>query len=450
MAVLLLATGGRVASSFAAVIPESGPVKAEIIGTNGGYQLFVDHKPFYIKGAGMGLGSQEKLVEHGGNSLRTWQTDGGKISADQVLSRARKNGLYVTMGLAVGSERHGFDYDDKAMVARQYEEIKTQVLKHKDSPALIIWAIGNELNLEGKNPRVWNAVNDISRMIHQVDPNHLTTTPLAGFKKEIVQEVNARAPDLDLLSFQMYADIVNLPRYLKDSGFNGPYMVTEWGATGHWECGKTGWGAPIENDSTTKAELYRKRFEKVIKADQTRCIGSYVFLWGQKQERTPTWYGMFLDSGEETAAVDTMQYLWTDSWPAIRSPRLDGASLNGKTAYQNIHLKPGESYPAKVSAIPQGADSLAYTWEVLEESRDLKTGGDSESKPRKITGLVSPKENGEIVLEAPSQPGAYRLFAYVFDGKGHAAHVNIPFFVDDVSSSAMIHSPAPRLVVPTE
>src|SRR5215471_18558826 len=253
------------------------------------------------------------------------------------------------MGLDISRERHGFDYNDSAAVARQLEEVRQQVLKWKDHPALIIWAIGNELNLGAKNPKVWDAVNEISKMIHQVDTNHLTTTPLAGISKEVVNEVKARAPDLDLLSIQMYADIINLPQYLKEAGWDGPYMVTEWGATGHWEITKTDWGVPIENDSTTKANFYQKRYEAAILADKSQCVGSYVFLWGQKQERTPTWYGMFLESGEETATVDVLHYIWNGSWPANRSPRLDSVLLDGKTADQSIHLKPGQEYTAKVA-----------------------------------------------------------------------------------------------------
>jgi hypothetical protein len=428
--VATLVLNAQVKAAAGGLTKTNGPVKVEIRQVDGGYQLFVDDRPFYIKGAGLGSGSQEKLVEHGGNSFRTWQTGRGQVSGRQMLDRALTNGLYVTLGLEIGRERLGFDYNDAAAVARQLERVKPEVLKYKDHPALIIWAIGNELNLNAKNPRVWDAVNDISRMIHQIDPNHLTTTPLSGFKPEVIRQIKTRAPDLDLLSFQMYGGIENLPRYLRESDWRGPYLITEWGATGHWEVRKTEWGAPIENDSTTKADFYEKRFETAILADHKRCVGSYVFLWGHKQERTPTWYGMFLDSGEETAAVDTMQYLWTGSWPAIRSPEIKGAWLNGKTAYQNVHLKPGETYPAKVQASDYNHNSLTYKWEVMEESTDLKTGGDFETKPKSLPGLVQKAENGEIVLKAPSQSGAYRLFTYIFDGKGHAAHVNIPFYVD--------------------
>lgn len=422
------------------LMKSDGPVRVQILHTNGGYRLYVDHKPFYIKGAGLGMGSQEKLAEHGGNSFRTWQPGNGNFSGRQILDRALTNGLYVTMGLEVGRERLGFDYNDKVAVTHQLEKIRNEVLEYKDHPALIIWAIGNELNLDAKNPKVWDAVNDISKMIHQIDPNHLTTTPLAGFNREVVQQVKSRAPDLDLVSFQMYGDIINLPRYLRESSWNGPYMVTEWGATGHWEVKKTDWGAPIEDDSTKKANFYQRRFETVIKADQKQCVGSYVFLWGHKQERTPTWYGMFLESGEETAAVDTMQFVWTGAWPANRSPQLEGAWLDGKTAYQNIHLRPGQTYLAKVQAEDHNLNSLAYSWEVVAESTDLKTGGDFESKPLSLTGLVRDPDKSSSLLKAPSQPGAYRLFAYVFNGNGHAAYVNLPFYVDQNKTGLLVRT----------
>ena len=248
----------------------------------------------------------------------------------------------------------------RAAVARQFDAVRAEVLKYKDHPALLIWAIGNELNMSAHNPRVWDAVNDLSKMIHQLDTNHLTTTPLAGVNRDVVREIKARAPDLDLLSFQVYGDLMNLPQRLREADWDGPYLVTEWGATGHWEVNKTDWGAPIEDDSTLKADLYLKRFEAGIASDHTQCVGSYVFLWGQKQERTPTWFGLFLKSGEETAAVDTMHYLWKGAWPAERSPRLDGAWLDGKTSRQSIHLKSSQAYSARVWRSPVRPRSVIH------------------------------------------------------------------------------------------
>ncbi len=421
-------------------LPAAGPAKVELRQVAGRWLLYVNQRPFYIKGAGLEYGDQEKLAAHGANSLRTWSTDNGRDSGKHVLDRALTNGLMVAMGLDVDHERRGFDYSDTNRVARQLALLKSQVMEYRNHPALLIWVVGNELNFE-KNPKVWDAVNDVSKMIHEIDPNHPTTTTLAGFDPETVKLVETRAPDLDFISFQMYSDIINLPKYLRAAAWDKPYIVTEWGATGHWECGKTAWGAPIENDSTTKADLYDKRFHAVIEPDQKLCLGSFVFLWGNKQERTPTWYGMFLGSGEETAPVDVMHHVWTGVWPANRCPRLVGAWLDGKTAVQNIHLQPGRIYPAKVAASDPDSDPLTYRWEVMPESTETKVGGDAESRLAPLPGLIAVPAAGNISLQAPNQSGAYRLFAYVFDGHGHAAHANIPFYVDEVAKNPPSVSP---------
>ncbi|MCX7239974.1 MAG: hypothetical protein WCK83_05740 [Burkholderiales bacterium] len=410
--------------------PQESATKVSLAVSELGSTLLVNGRPFYIQGAGLEFGSPESLAASGANAMRTWRTENGQVSGREVLDRAWANGLYVAMGLEVGSERHGFNYNDPMAVQRQLEEVKAEILKYKDHPALIIWIIGNELNLRSTNPKVWDAVNGISKLIHDVDKNHVTMTALAGIGKEVAEQIRVRAPDLDLIGIQMYADIVNLPRYIKESGWSRPYLVTEWGATGHWEVPVTEWGAPIENDSTTKADYYRNRFEASIRPDSKQCLGSFVFLWGQKQERTPTWYGLYLESGEKTAAVDVMHTLWKGAVPANQSPRIEGAWLAGKLARQNIHVQTSQIVKAKIKAIDPDQDELTYQWEILEESRDLKDGGDAESRPHALVGLIVNPQQSEITFTAPSTPGAYRLFAYAFDGKGAAAHVNIPFYVD--------------------
>ncbi len=405
------------------------PTKAEIKGENGKFELLVNGEPFYIKGAGVEFGDIPALAKHGGNSFRTWRTNNGRRTGREVLDEAQQYGLYVTMGLDVERERHGFDYNDKNAVAEQFERIKSEVMELKDHPALIIWAIGNELNLRATNPKVWDAVNDLSKMIHEIDPNHLTTTTVAGISSDLVGDIKERAPDLDLLCIQMYADIVNLPKYIQDTGWDGPYLVTEWGATGHWEVPSTDWGAPIENNSTVKADFYMKRYDTAIRPQVDQCLGSYVFLWGQKQERTPTWYGVFMEDGNETESVDAMHYLWNGEWPANRTPKLLDFRLDGKTAYDNVHLKSGERYNAAVKVEDPEGDAIKYVWDIKPESTDLGDGGDFESTPESIIGLIR-GDSDIIELSAPAKSGAYRLFIYASDGQGHTAHANIPFFVN--------------------
>src|SRR5690606_16045622 len=420
-AVALVATACGVEAQYSLT-----PVRVEVREVDGVYRLFRGGQPYYIKGAGGGASNMAKVAARGGNSIRTW----GTRNAAAILDSAQALGLTVTLGLDVARERHGFDYSDSSAVAEQKERIREEILKYRDHPALLVWAIGNELNLNATNPKVWDAVNDISRMIHELDPNHPTTTTLAGINEQLLADVNERAPDLDLLSIQMYAAIVTLPDFLKANPIGRPYLVTYGGATGHWEVEKTPWGAPIEDNSSMKADNYLERYYAAIATDTTHCLGSYVFLWGQKQERTPTWYGLFLESGEETESVDVMQYIWTGTWPENRSPRVVSAELDGKTAYDGIRLKRGNTYPARIVSNDADGDSLSYFWDVKPEATELGEGGDFEPTPESIDGLIETNGLADVSLKTPEEPGAYRLFVYVYDGKGHAAHANIPFFVE--------------------
>ncbi len=404
------------------------PVKVELKNENGKFELYVNNEPFYIKGAGLEFGNIPALAKHHGNSFRTWRTDNGQRSGKEVLDEAYENGVFVTMGIEVARERHGFDYNDDVAVKEQLERIKKEVLEFKDHPAMLIWGIGNELNLRYNNTKVWDAVNDISKMIHNVDPNHLTTTSLAGISKHEINLIKEKCTDIDILSIQMYGDLPNLPDLVREHGWEGAYMVTEWGATGHWEVPKTNWGAPIEENSTLKAANYLKRYKGGIEADSLQCIGSYVFLWGQKQERTPTWYGVFLEDGQETESVDIMHYIWNNEWPENRTPQIEGFTIEGKTAYENVVLEKNNEYKAVVKIHDFENDAIVYNWEILPESTDLQDGGDLESRPKKVENIIISQKDGELTFKSP-ESGEYRLFIYADDGNGHAATTNIPFLV---------------------
>lgn len=419
---------GQVKSNDSMVQVTNKPAKVILKNTNGKFELLVNNEPFYIHGAGLASGNISSLGKHNANSFRTWSTNSGKKSGKEVLDEAHKNGLMVNMGIDVAKERHGFNYNDSIAVKKQLERIKKEVTELKDHPALLLWGIGNELNLHYANPKVWDAVNDISKMIHEVDPNHLTTTSLAGISKTEIELIKERCSDLDLLSMQMYGNLPDLPHLVKAHGWEGAYMVTEWGATGHWEVPKTDWGAPIEENSTVKAANYLKRYQGGIEADTMQCIGSYVFLWGSKQERTPTWYGVFLENGEETESVDVMHYIWNKKWPENRTPQIESFVLNEKTAYQNVCLEAGKDYTGILKIKDFENDDIKYTWEILHESTDLKDGGDYESRPESVKVEIMKEKDGLLTFKAP-QNGAYRIFVYANDGNGHAATANIPFLV---------------------
>ena len=405
-------------------------IPVEITEDNGRFQLMRGGEPYAVHGAGLEFADIGVFASHGGNSIRTWRTDNARFTGLEMLDNAAKHGVTVALCIEIGRERHGFDYNDEEAVAAQLEYARQEVMKYKDHPALLTWIIGNEANLSFRNPKVFDAINDISKMIHELDPNHPTTTALAGFSGQLAGLIKTRAPDLDFLSIQMYGDIVNLPRYIKETGYEGAYFVTEWGSIGHWEVRKTAWGAPVEQNSTEKAANYLKSYKVAIASNPDQVIGSYVFLWGQKQERTPTWYGMFLSDGSKTEAVDVMQSIWTGDWPDNRAPQIKSMNLDSKTSAKDIKLDANGSYKASVKAVDPDGDQLQYHWEIRHESQATQEGGDREELPEALTGLMEHDDNEQVVIKAPAEAGAYRLFVYVRDGQGSAGHANIPFLVE--------------------
>lgn len=406
-------------------IAATASVRVEVVATEDGFTLLRDGKPYLVRGAGLAGIDVATLAARGGNSLRTW----GVEDAQTTLDAAHRHGVTVSLGLPVAAERFGFDYDDPESIAEQRQRVADAVTTYRDHPALLAWIIGNELDMNFTNPRVYDEVNELSRMIHELDPNHPTTTTITAMDKKIVELVRERAPDLDFLSIQAYGALFLMPkaiRYLK----KGPFMVTEWGPLGHWEVGKTRWGAPIEQDSAEKARHYLKSYRTLIEPFLGPGLGSYAFLWGHKQERTHTWFSLFTATGESTSAVDVLQYVWTGRAPANQAPLIESFTLMRRPATDNIRLGAGKSYTAKVEVTDPDGDPIAYRWRVKPESTESVVGGDFEATIEDIEGSILGDANqASVSIRAPASLGHYRIYVMAYDGKGHAAHANIPFLV---------------------
>jgi hypothetical protein len=406
------------------------PSHVEIKAVEGKYDFYVNGTVFKVKGVGGG-GNIAMLHEAGGNSIRTWGTNNGK----QILDSANKYNLMIAMGLGMGQELHGFDYNDTAAVGKQFRAIKSSVDMYKNHPNLLCWVAGNELNLRPNrdipvNPKVYDALKDIVDYIHKTDPDHPVTTAFAGVTKEHIEAALERCPDLDFISLQVYGGLGRIPGQAKEAGITKPYAITEYGPVGHWEMPHTEWGREIEETSAVKASGLWDRIQKGIVTDNSGLnLGGYAFLWGQKQERTPTWYGMFIRSGEATAITDELTRYWTGNYPSNRAPKVDSLKLDGKNAIDNIYLKPGSQCTAKVYASDPNNDPLTFEWIILKEVVERSQGGAREIEPDSVQVKIIADTNGELKFISPSEGGEYRLFSYVFDGKNKVGTANIPFYI---------------------
>jgi hypothetical protein len=417
---------------LAAVVPSATaagpnrPVPVKVEKTEAGYRLLRDGKPFTIKGAG-GRSYLDVLKATGGNSIRTW----GEEDIEPLLDRCQELGLTVTVGIWLGQPRQGFRYDDEAAVRGEIEKSRRFFRRYKDHPAVLMWGLGNEMEGSGDDPKIWKTVNEIARIARKEDPNHPTMTVVAELGGKKLEMYRALCPDVDVLGINSYAGLNSLAERLEKAKFDRPYVVTEFGPPGPWEVGKTPWNAPIEPSSTAKADAYRANYARSIAGNSRLCLGSYAFLWGNKQEATSTWFGLFLPSGERLGPVDILAEAWTGKKPSNQSPRI--AKLTWEN--QGKEVDPGSRQAAKVVADDPDGDPLTVRWEVRSESMDRREGGDREAEPPPHPESFVEAKGTDFTFKAPTLSGPCRLFVFVYDGKGNAATANVPFLVKGKAAS---------------
>tara|TARA_B100000941_G_scaffold75785_1_gene51654 strand:+ start:5849 stop:7126 length:1278 start_codon:yes stop_codon:yes gene_type:complete len=391
--------------------------------TQGNFELLKNGIPYYIKGAGA-KDHFDLLVNSGANSIRIWSTNNSSL-----LDSAHQYGLTVTLGLHVRPERSGMDYNNEYAVKGQIEKLKNEVLKYKDHPALLVWGIGNEVDLKYSNFKVWETIEILAKFIKEVDPNHPTMTVIAGVDPSKAYYIKKYCPSVDILGLNVYGSIENAGANLRKFNWDKPYIVTEWGVNGPFEAKTTSWKAKVEPPNGFKADQRLRRYQELIVEDKERCLGSYCFLWGQKQESTATWHGMFLKNGNPTEAVDVMHYCWKGEWPNSRAPSIRDISLENIGWRKDHIIEPSKQATVKIEYSKYNNNNVYIEYVLYPEAFSNKIGGDIQKSPDPIPFEIVRQTENKLIFISPKKKGAYRLFAFVKNDKGQSSVANIPFLI---------------------
>ena len=396
-------------------------IPVELRETSQGWQLLRDGEPYFIRGAG-GNAPLDQLAAAGANSVRTWGGD----DIDARLDEAHALGLSVTVGIWLGHERHGFDYDDKAQVQKQLEHARQIVLKYKDHPAVLLWGVGNEMEgfESGDNPAIWKAVNEVAEMVKKLDPRHPTMTVTAEIGGERINYIHQRCPAIDIHGINSYGGANSLAQRYREGGTSKPYVLTEFGPAGSWESANNEWGAPVELTSTEKAVSYRRNYEAGVVSAPGLALGSYVFNWDYKMEATATWFGMFLPDGARLGAVDVMTELWSGSPPEKRVPTLQALVIKGDS-----QVDPGVVVQVRADIANPENSPVNVSWVLRRESSDYNTGGDFRAMSPAIEDAILDGNVEGARVRMPEEPGPYRLYLYAYNAVNRAATANIPLLV---------------------
>ncbi len=400
------------------------PSKVELVSDEKGFTLLKDSEPYYIKGAGakshFGL-----LANSGANSIRVWSTNN-----EAYLDSAHAYNMTVALGLYVRPERSGMDYNNEYAVQSQIEQLKTEVLKYKDHPALLVWGIGNEVDLQYSNFKVWETIEVLAKFIKEVDKNHPTMTVIAGLDPSKIYMIKKHCPSVDILGLNAYGSIENAPLNIRKYNWDKPYIVSEWGVNGPFEAPRTAWQAKKEPPNGVKANQRIRRYQQKIESDSEMCLGSYCFLWGQKQESTATWHGIFLNSGYPTEAVDAMHYCWTGSWPEERAPSIVDIKLEGTNWKKDHFLSPNREVTLDIDVNPNNNSEIMVEFHLFPESMSKKVGGDIQKSLDEIELNIVRQSISQVTFLTPKFKGAYRIFAYVKNKNNQSSVANVPFFVE--------------------
>ncbi|MEM7610688.1 MAG: glycoside hydrolase family 2 TIM barrel-domain containing protein [Pseudomonadota bacterium] len=399
----------------------SGPVPVELVRNDGGWQLLRNGEPYFIRGAG-GDGPLAELAAAGANSIRVWDAEG----IEDRLDEAHDHGLTVAVGIWLGHERHGFDYSNRAQVDEQLDRVRKLVLQHKDHPAVLLWSVGNEMEgfAAGDDARIWSAVNEAAALVTELDPHHPVMTVTSEAGGERIEFVHKRSPDIQIHGINSYGGARSLASRLTEGGASKPYIVTELGPPGPWEVAKTSWGAAIEPTSTEKAKAYEEHYVAAVAGNSSAALGAYAFLWAHKMETTPTWFGMYLPDGARLGAIDTMTRIWSGKAPDNLAPLIEPLGLDGRDQFE-----PGDEFTVAANGEDPEGEPLTYRWELRPDSDEFVTGGDFRRTPEAIPESILSTNGDSVTVRLPEYPGAYRLFAYIYDAAGAAATANVPILV---------------------
>jgi len=395
------------------------PSVVRVVETPTGYTLVKNGEPFVIHGAG-GTSNLELLASYGGNAIRTWDAEG----IAPLMDEAHELGISVLVGIWLHHQRHGYDHDNEATRREQNERVERFVRQFRDHPALLGWGVGNEIELGGDMDIAIEQINAAAEIIKRLDANHPTFAIIAGTGEDKAKRIQDECPRIDVLGVNAYGSMGRVAQDLEAQGYTGPFAITEFGPMGHWEVDTTAWDAPIEMTSAEKAAFVRESYQRTIESNIAGpCVGSFAFLWGNKQERTETWYGLILPTGETIQSVDVLSTFWTGSPPENRAPIVRAIRVTPDRSGGVFNA--GQRVRARVIASEPDGDDTQIEWRVFPESSAETIGGDQEDKLREVELEIEPSGDAAWIT-LPDKPGAYRVFVTVRDGQGHAGTANMP------------------------
>ncbi|MFF0513091.1 discoidin domain-containing protein [Streptomyces sp. NPDC004250] len=396
----------------------------KVTGGQGNWQLTVDGSPYQVKGLTWGPSPADAdrympdLKSMGVNTIRTWGTD---ASSKPLLDSAAAHGVKVIAGFWLqpgGGPGSGgcVNYlTDTAYKDQMLAEFPRWVQEYKDHPGVLMWNVGNESvlglqncysgdELERQRDAYTTFVNDVTKKIHAVDPNHPVTSTDAWVGAWPYYKKNA--PDLDLYAVNSYDAVCGVRGAWEQGGYTKPYIVTEGGPAGEWEVPDDANGVPKEPTDQAKARGYTDAWNCVT-GHRGVALGATLFHYGTEYDFGGIWFNL-LPAGQKRLSYYAVKRAYGGDTSGDNTPPVVSAfGVEGDAG----KVQAGKDLVLTTRATDPDGDPIAY--EVLANSNYIDQGKQLTTLPATDLG------GGRLKVTAPDRPGVWKLYVKATDGKGN-------------------------------
>ncbi|MEU6125012.1 discoidin domain-containing protein [Streptomyces sp. NPDC047123] len=396
----------------------------KVTGSQGNWQLSVNGSPYQVKGLtwGPSVADADKYLPDvksmGVNTIRTWGTD---ASSKPLFDSAAANGVKVIAGFWLqpgGGPGSGgcVNYlTDTTYKNQMLDEFPKWVQTYKSHPGVLMWNVGNEsvlglqncytgAELERQRDAYTTFVNDVTKKIHAVDPDHPVTSTDAWTGAWPYYKKNA--PDLDLYAVNSYNAVCDIKSAWQQGGYSKPYIVTESGPAGEWEVPDDANGVPAEPTDRAKADGYTKAWNCVT-GHKGVALGATLFHYGTEYDFGGIWFNL-LPAGQKRLSYYAVKRAYGASTAGDNTPPvISEMNVEGDAA----KVPAGGTLTLTTRTTDPDGDALSY--EVLGNSMYI-------DKDKNLTPLRFTHEgSGRLKVTAPDRTGPWKIYVKVTDGKGN-------------------------------
>ncbi len=399
---------------------------------DGQWRLYVDGKPFVVKGATFGrpytkdnIGVYMKdLKSLGVNTIRTW---GAGKETQLLLDSAHAYGIKVMVGIWMRHGRSGmegddnFDYlSDKKGLQDMFDGALDAVKLYKNHPAVLFFGIGNEVTLNVATDPEKKAYAKFLETIIQAIKKEDTKHPVASvsawtFDWKWWKEFT---PSLDIYGINVYGGGADqIPAEMDKLGVDKPYVICEYGVNGEWEAKPDKNGLLVEPNDRQKYDVIAKGYSQWI-TPKKNCLGVYVFHYGNAEDHGGVWLSMYFNNSYRPAYWATRE-AYTGKKPINSIPDITVFSLPDMTkAY-------GEWLPVKLELTDLEHDSLQISFHYNQ--RTGSRARRDQINPLEFRGNL--KSGVEVLV--PRENGLIKVYVYVKDSYNNIGIAQTSFVIDN-------------------